>query len=259
MEKKMSKVWVIVLCIITLYIVVYYIPNKAWLFNLPSQFSVVPISVPVFLPPTVKIKSTWGFQQKIFIDPHWKTDKPCIMYGLGIADDLTFERVMKQRKDCTVYAFDCTSPPHIAEYAQTLGIHFYPWCIGEAHAFNRGNVYTRHSNVNNLHVFKPLHQVMQELGHTYISLLKMDIEGFEWSVFSSMLKNNETIWPDQLAFELHLQGAYEGAVNPKVVQNKGIEEMMQLFRDLFHVGYEVLFKELNPSDAYCCEFTLFKR
>jgi hypothetical protein len=108
-------------------------------------------------------------------------------------------------------------------------------------------------------VFKPLHEIMQELGHTYISLLKMDIEGFEWGVFKSMLSNDDTIWPEQLAFELHLQGAYEGAVNPDIVRNKGVEQMMELFKDLKRVGYEVLFKQLNPSDEFCCEFTLLKK
>merc|ERR1719235_1524722 len=62
-------------------------------------------------------------------------------------------------------------------------------------------------------VFKTLAQTMKELGHTYLDLLKFDIEGFEWKLFQSeiLTKSREQL-PEQISFELHT-----GAANPAYV------------------------------------------
>merc|ERR1712187_1035342 len=57
-------------------------------------------------------------------------------------------------------------------------------------------------------VFKTLSQTMKELGHSYIDLLKLDIEGFEWFLFETEVftKKREQL-PEQIAFELHTSAA----------------------------------------------------
>lgn len=251
-----KKIIFAILCVTFIY---WLIPNKAWVFGTHSVFDSVRARGDVIVAAarqTIKIRAAWGLQQKIFVRP--TQEEPCIMYGLGIAEDLTFETVMKN-EGCDVYAFDCTSPPYMAQRARDAGIHFYPWCIGKYKAFTGDNGYIQHSDPKQLTVFKPLDNVMKTLKHTYVSLLKMDIEGFEWGVFETLLSHKDTVvWPDQLAFELHLEGTNPKAVNPEVVKGKGEWEMMRLFENLKSVGYTVVFKQLNPGDPYCCEFTLVR-
>lgn len=239
------------LCVLILF---WFVPNKAWVFGTKNIFDSVHVYKSTL--PTLVVREAWGFQKKIFVDPSALSPRqPCIMYGVGIARDLTFEVAMKDQ-GCLVYAFDCTSPPYMKERAQDAGIHFYPWCIGKQHAFNPDNGYIKESDSNALTQFKSLVEVMETLQHTYISLLKMDIEGFEWGVFESLLTNDKTVWPQQLAFELHLEGTNPKAVNPDLVQGKDVDAMHNLFFQLENVGYHVLFKQLNPTDSFCCEFTL---
>lgn len=253
-------------------LLIWYIPNKAWVLGTRSIFDSVPVyesELPTlgnffvffllafFLKKRLVVREAWGFQKKVFVDPFALSREPCIMYGLGIARDLTFEVAMKQQ-GCQVYAFDCTSPPYMIQRAQDAGITLYPWCIGEQHAFTADNGYIKESDAQALTQFKSLPQVMQTLQHSYVSLLKMDIEGFEWGVFESLLANKATIWPQQLAFELHLEGTNPKAVNPDLVRGKNTAAMHDLFRQLRNVGYRVLYKQLNPGDPFCCEFTLTK-
>ena len=145
------------------------------------------------------------------------------MYGLGIADDLTFEIAMKE-KGCEVHAFDCTSPKYMQDVARKVGIHFHPWCIGKQHAFNTGNGYIKNSDPESLSSFKSLSEIVAELNHEKVTLLKMDIEGFEWGVFADMLSDGK-FWPEQLSFELHLEGSNPKAVNPEIVRGKGRKAM----------------------------------
>ena len=250
----MKKTHVLFAFLCASFLLVWCIPNKAWAFGTRSIFDSVHVYTSTL--PTLVVREAWGFQKKIFVEPSALSKEPCVMYGIGIARDLTFEVTMKNH-GCDVYAFDCTSPPYMMDRARDAGITFYPWCIGTQHAFNADNGYIKESDPNALTQFKSLAQVMITLQHSYVSLLKMDIEGFEWGVFESLLVDEKTIWPQQLAFELHLEGTNPKAVNPELVQGKTPDIMHDLFHRLQNVGYKVVYKQLNPTDSFCCEFTLY--
>ena len=76
---------------------------------------------------------------------------------------------------------------------------------------------------------KDLTTIMQELGHTTLDLLKMDIEGSEFSVILDLLKNK--IFPKYIAVEFH--------------PNKTEEDFNLTIGSLLSKGYSLLHKQNN--------------
>ena len=83
---------------------------------------------------------------------------------------------------------------------------------------------------------KKLKTLMNELEHTYIDLLKMDIEGSECDVIDDMLK--EKIFPKYLAVEFDLGFNGENI--------KDIEKCNKIIQDLYENDYELIYQ--NHSD-----------
>jgi len=68
---------------------------------------------------------------------------------------------------------------------------------------------------------------MQSLGHVHLDVLKIDIEGWEWSVFDGL--RDEGRWPfDQLLIELHPE--------------KG-SQVIDFFEPLIRAGFRIFAKE----------------
>ena len=60
--------------------------------------------------------------------------------------------------------------------------------------------------------FFPLHDIMKKLYHKDITILKFDIEGFEWALFEDEILKMPNP-PQVLAFELHAeQGSIRGEI-----------------------------------------------
>mmetsp|Transcript_2398 Transcript_2398/g.3214 ORF Transcript_2398/g.3214 Transcript_2398/m.3214 type:complete len:121 (-) Transcript_2398:377-739(-) len=100
---------------------------------------------------------------------------------------------------------------------------------------------------------------MTRLYHSKVDLLKFDIEGFEWEFFDSFInQTNPDKLPDELAFELHTQGANANFVPPENVAGRTYSAVNRLFLDLYKADYLVTSKEINRGDHYCCEFVLLR-
>ena len=69
---------------------------------------------------------------------------------------------------------------------------------------------------------------MTELNHTYIDLLKMDIEGSEYSVINDILASN--VRPKQMLVEFHHR-----------FQNIGINETKKALEIMKKMGYKLFF------------------
>merc|ERR1719386_349804 len=83
----------------------------------------------------------------------------CVVYGAGINDDSRFEESLAQQ-GCEVHAFDCTSNVK-AKAVLNKTFTFHKLCIGNDQ---------KHSG------FKSFSQVMRELHHDSVDILKFDIE-----------------------------------------------------------------------------------
>lgn len=141
-----------------------------------------------------------------------------IIYSFGIGEDLSFSEDALKRWDCDIFAFD-PAPRSIA-YVKSSGLiqnerfHFFETGLsdkdetGQFHlpvndACVSGSL-ERYSGVRRSAVrvsLKRLSSIMKELGHSYIDVLKMDIEGTEFRVFSQM--ETDEMKFHQLCVEVH--------------------------------------------------------
>merc|ERR1711935_998544 len=93
---------------------------------------------------------------------------PCVVYSFGSNNDDFFERDVKVASpDCEVHIFDPTSGTPPVDWQRRYHFHPFGLCVGSATHF--GSFPCRN-----------IRQIMIDLNHTYVDLLKADVEGMEW-------------------------------------------------------------------------------
>jgi hypothetical protein len=192
-----------------------------------------------------------GEADKTMMDPSLTNKDDCILYGIGIHTDSTFEQAMAPF--CNVHAFDCTIT-HEQESVKGKDFTFHQLCIGEEEALKGTN--WGFGDAKTHMKFKTLMQAMKDLGHSRIDYLKFDTEGSEWTIFESILALPKERLPRQLNFEMHTQGAAKHAVPETLVLGKtrgAVNDIMLRFMD---VGYGILDFQPNKWDGACAELTL---
>ncbi len=141
--------------------------------------------------------------------PIAKMDKSWVIYSLGIGQDTSFDHAVIERLSAQVYGFDPTPPAleHVEERKRTVAAYtnfhfqavavwstattlrlFEPKTRGWVGSYSALNLQgtERYIDVP----AKPLSTLMAELGHRHIDLLKMDIEGAEHGVITTVLDQN---------------------------------------------------------------------
>lgn len=165
----------------------------------------------------IKINKKWlgndygGF----YVAPEF-LNKDSIIYSFGIGEDISFDTDLIKLFNCTVHGFDPTpkSINWLKNAKPPLNFIFHEYGIdtdnGLATFFLPKNpnyvsgtvLKTTNSNVESITVpMKNLATICQELGHTHIDVLKMDIEGSEYSVIPNILSSGIKI--KQLLIEFH--------------------------------------------------------
>ena len=142
-----------------------------------------------------------------------------IVYSIGISDDTGFEEDIISLYGANVYAFDPT--PHCLEWIERQKLPekfiFYPW----AAAGNDGNIYLYPLISNKGKKSKIMYTFLsekadngievkalttssmaKELGHSHIDVLKMDIEGAEYGVINSLIRES-LLRPNMILVEFH--------------------------------------------------------
>jgi len=193
---------------------------------------------------------------KTMIDPKAVFDNlssPCIVYGLGIATDSTFETAMSTY--CEVHAFDCTISPDTTAVLNKR-FKFHRICLGPTTDITKSN-YGSHNEASSL-VFQSLEETMNQLGHKKIDVLKFDIEGSEWSLFDTILQTPPSHLPAQMFFEIHTETANPTLVPASTVKGRRKPDVNNLFVKLLDLGYFVYSKILNDGDPACAEFSLVR-
>lgn len=140
-----------------------------------------------------------------------------IVYSVGVGQDISFDLGMIERFGCAIEAFDPTPLSRAWIEAQPVPpeFHFHPIGLGAAdgeevfHApaieghvsFSRTGTPEGDTTKTVTCPIRRLSTLMQDLGHTRIDVLKMDIEGFEYAVVEDLIAGS--IRPRQLLIEFH--------------------------------------------------------
>lgn len=182
----------------------------------------------------------WALTQAVFLGKHralevlgnscqWTIVKDSLnskslIYSAGVGHDISFEKELVAKYGCQIVLLDpsTTGTETMARPENNVsGIEFLPVGL----AAEDGNL----SFVKQLHPkqsgmtdagtiqlpgtgfdksgetirfpVRSLESLMRERGHSHVSLLKLDIEGFEYSVIQSLLRNHLPI--DQICVEFH--------------------------------------------------------
>ncbi|KAF8265518.1 methyltransferase domain-containing protein [Lactarius quietus] len=135
-----------------------------------------------------------------------KQDK-CVIYSFGIDKDSSFESaLMKRAPSCEVWGFDFKvdnwGPEIAGDQAHKERAHFLRFALGGT---------DKHNETDNPKYWT-LDSLMKYNGHTFIDILKIDIEGDEFDALTAFLSahaNEEVLPVGQLQLEIHAREGRE--------------------------------------------------
>lgn len=162
-----------------------------------------------------------------------------IVYSFGIGEDITFDETIISKHNCQVFGFDPTprSINWIEKQKLPNRFTFYPFGIdtisGEREFFlPKNEEHVSGSVVENGNInlarkvsvkMKTFQDIVTEHNHAKVDLVKMDIEGLEYNILPSILKENIKI--GQILVEFHhrmLSGGKSLTLNTiKLLQENG--------------------------------------
>lgn len=173
-------------------------------------------------------------------------NKDSIVYSIGIGEDISFDISLMEKYNCKIFAYDPT--PRVIDWLEgqelSKNFMFYPTALGvedgeitfflpenQEHVSHKAFGETENSITVPC---KKLDSLMNYNKHKHIDILKMDIEGFEYSVIPYILEKNVPV--KQFLIEFH-------HFFPEV-GNKKTEESISL---LEKNGYRLF----SVSDSFC--------
>eukprot|EP00775_Hariotina_reticulata_P009669 gene9669-9828_t len=164
-----------------------------------------------------------------------KERQSCIIYSLGSNGNFQFEDGMLSATPCDVHTFDCTY-----KGASRHARHFYhEWCVGQPDD-NTGRKFRTWANITS------------SLGHNTVDILKMDIEGAEYSVLGEFLPQH--VLPEELAIEMHV-----GVPANETTVPQSSPSMAPTFIHLANLGYAIHSQEINRGyPYYAAEFSFIR-
>ncbi len=169
-----------------------------------------------------------------------------VVYSFGIGEDISFDQAIADKHKCTVHGFDPT-PKSInwldgQELPDNFIFHKYGIAeeSGEVSFFLPKNPehvsgsVVHQSNVEqnyNIKVdMKSFTDIIGELKHSKVDILKMDIEGSEYSVLENIFSSNVQI--NQILVEFHERFFKDG----KLKTIKFVERLQSLGFEIFAIS-----------------------
>jgi len=172
--------------------------------------------------------------------------EPCVVYSIGGNNLWQFELDMLKKTSCEIHTFDCTGDQSRFNVPPSDRLFFHYECLGTS---SDKNFYT-------------LGQLAAKHGHRQIDLFKMDIEGYEFDAFDSILSSTDLVsTPMQILVEVHYQtqmGFPGSVVNGHQVDWKHEIDMFNLNLSLLKGGYIVANRDDNVDCPHCTELTLLR-
>ena len=189
----------------------------------------------------------------------------CVAMSIGSRGDIRFESDLVQRTNCTVEIFDCTVPRchrrrPWPEKMRTGRVRYHRVCVAARDSSEDSSQirsdWGNRSLSGGTFAFRTYASILAHLQLSAVTLLKMDIEGFEYDVLSSMLRDPSAALPSQLAFELHYSTQMTSLRWRHRERTAG--EMALLARAMYDAGYRTLSRVDNWRCPHCAEFTMVR-
>jgi len=169
-----------------------------------------------------------------------------IVYSFGSHKQQDFETAILQlRPDASVFTFELAPEMIPAISDRVHGVQF----------FNIGLGYEKKNEKTGVE-FKSFAEIMTMLNHTYVDVVKMDVEGYEWHWIH---KEPETIHRvGQLLIELHIEGLnereYPGESAVSFVERLEAKDLRMFHKEVNHeyphLCTELSFIQVNVTVFY---------
>jgi FkbM family methyltransferase len=178
-------------------------------------------------------------------------DENSVIYSFGIGKDISFDRKVMRKHRCKVFGFDPT--PKSIDYINGIRIsplfHFFPFGISTSTKMEdfylpknkavSGSVimsdFTDREKTIRVQM-KTFSDIVAELGHEKIDVVKMDIEGLEYEVIESILKSGVQI--RQFLVEFH-----DRMFDDEKVKSKQTVDLLS------HYGYKLFAVSLSYEEV----------
>ncbi|NBR71920.1 MAG: FkbM family methyltransferase, partial [Proteobacteria bacterium] len=156
-----------------------------------------------------------------------------LVYSLGLAENLSFDLGMIQQHGAVVHGFDPTteSQRFIAKSHLPAGFHFHPLAVaghdGQLDLYERMGKGGRRKGASFLKSScKKISTLVQELGHSRIDILKIDVEGSEYPILEDVCSKQVPV--SQIAVEFHHR-----------FEEVGLSATLHAHRRLLKHGYQL--------------------
>ncbi|KXS19247.1 hypothetical protein M427DRAFT_53200 [Gonapodya prolifera JEL478] len=124
----------------------------------------------------------------------------CAMYGFGVDWDFTWEDEFHSITGCETHSFD----PSLGMESHYRGRNQWFWNIGLSHTTTTTVGTTlRTKQVSDWAVFT-VADTIRMLNHSYLSVVKVDVEGFEWDALARAFKDGAMDRVEQVLLEVHM-------------------------------------------------------
>lgn len=133
-----------------------------------------------------------------------KNQRPLIIYSFGVQNESSFEQEMLERTNCFIWGYDFSveafGPALVEPYRSRT-------------KFLQAGINGQTDTVRNPPYYN-IQDLMAKNGHTYIDILKIDIEFFEFSTLTSLIKftRNGEFPIGQMLLEIHLFGHQDSSL-----------------------------------------------
>jgi len=129
-----------------------------------------------------------------------KESNRCVVYSFGSSQDTCFEAALVQEyPHCDVHIFD---PTTLQRSTKFWTYHAYGLGGADPSDTRYWSLRTQAPAMCENCPMKTLKEIMKELGHSWIDVLKIDVDGAEWRSFEQMFRDFDSVPATQMQLEL---------------------------------------------------------
>lgn len=192
-------------------------------------------------------------------------NKDSIVISIGIGKDTSFDLSIIEKYGCKVYAFDPT-PASIAWVRENIrnplfifepiAIASYDGTLRLWQPSRKGRVsasFAEGKNTSKEYFDAPalrFSSILKKINHNRINVLKMDIEGAEYSVIKDIIASKMLVCVDQLLLEFHHHfSSFSPADTKEIIKMLANEGFFPVW--VSEIGHEVVFiRKEKSADPY---------